>query len=253
MKTENLISIKSKEELEILREAGRILAAIIKELQCFLKSGMVTRDIDLEAEKLMSKYKVKAAFKGYRGFPASICLSINEEIVHGIPGGRILKKGDVVSLDVGIIHRNFYSDTAMTVGVDEISAELKKLLEVTEQSLTQGIAQAKVNSHLSDISHAVQVFVESKGFSVVRDFVGHGIGKQLHEDPEIPNFGPAGQGPLLKEGMVFAIEPMVNVGNWQTKILGDGWSVVTADGKPSAHFEHTIAITSNGPEVLTKE
>ncbi len=252
MKIKDPIRIKSEDELKVLREAGRILAAIIKDLKGSLKSGVKTRDIDKEAESLIAQYKVKPAFKGYRGFPASVCLSINEEVVHGIPGERVLKDGDVVSLDVGIIHNNYFSDTAVTVGIGEIEPRLKELLEVTEASLYKGIAQAKVDNHLSDISHAVQDFVEANHFSVVRDFVGHGIGRMLHEEPEIPNFGPPHCGPVLKEGMVLAIEPMVNIGSWHTKILSDGWTVVTSDGKPSAHFEHTIAITSKGPEILTK-
>lgn len=235
-----------------MREAGRILAAIIRDLKGSLKSGVATRDIDREAESLIARHKVKPAFKGYRGFPASVCLSINEEVVHGIPSERVLKNGDVVSLDVGIVHNNYFSDTAVTVAIGDVDPRLKKLIEVTEASLYKGIAEAKVNNHLTDISHAVQIFVEANNFSVVRDFVGHGIGRMLHEEPEIPNFGEPHSGPVLKEGMVLAIEPMVNVGSWHTKILNDGWTVVTADGKPSAHFEHTIAITAQGPEILTK-
>ena len=252
MKTERAISIKSKQELEILREAGRLLASIVEDLKRSLKSGISTKAIDLEAERIIRDRGVVPAFKGYRGFPGCICISLNEQVVHGIPGNRILQEGDIVSLDVGIIHRGYYSDTAVTVGIGGIKPELKKLLDVTQQSLFKGIEEAKVNNHLSDISHAVQSHVEANGFSVVREFVGHGIGKQLHEDPEIPNFGAPHQGPILKEGMVFAIEPMVNLGSWQTKILEDGWTVVTQDRQPSAHFEHTIAITNNGPEILTQ-
>ena len=252
MKTESSIKIKSSEEIEILRQAGKILASVIRELKSSLKSGIKTKDIDVFAEKLMQKYGVSPAFKGYRGFPACVCVSINEEVVHGIPGERVLKEGDIVSLDVGIIYKNFYSDTAVTVGIGSIEPRLEKLLEVTYAALYKGIEKPLVNNHLSDISHAVQHFVESNNFSVVRDFVGHGIGRSLHEEPEIPNFGPPQEGPLLKEGMVLAIEPMVNMGAWQTKIGSDGWTVTTEDGKPSAHFEHTILVTQNGPEILTQ-
>ncbi len=204
------------------------------------------------AEKLIRDNAVLPAFKGYRGFPGCVCTSVNEEVVHGIPGERRLKDGDIVSLDVGIIHKDYYVDTAVTVGIGKITPEIEKLLDVTERSLYQGIEQARPGNHLSDISHAVQVFVEANGFSVVRDFVGHGIGRNLHEDPEIPNFGPAHEGPVLKEGMVLAIEPMVNRGGWQTKVLADGWTVVTQDGRPSAHFEHTIAVTAEYPRILTQ-
>lgn len=253
MKTGNSIRIKTKSELAVLREAGKILADIVSELQCSLKSGVTTRDIDIRAEALIRARGAIPAFKGYRGFPACVCTSVNDEVVHGIPGPRILKEGDIVSIDVGIIHKGYYSDMALTVGIGRISKELEDLLDVTRRSLYKGIEQARVNNHLSDISHAVQDFVESHRFSVVRDFVGHGIGRELHEDPEIPNFGPAHNGPVLREGMVFAIEPMVNLGAWQTKVLGDGWTVVTCDGKPSAHFEHTVAITADGPEILTEK
>jgi methionyl aminopeptidase len=246
------IRIKSPQEVDILRKAGKILALIIKELQSSLTAGMTTKDIDAKAFALMQQYGVKPAFKGYRGFPASACISVNEAVVHGIPGQRIVRNGDLVSIDVGIIHEDYYSDTAVTVGVGPISPVNQKLLEVTETALFKGIEQARAGGHLSDISHAVQNYVELHGFSVVRDFVGHGIGKQLHEDPEIPNYGQPRQGPVLKEGMVLAIEPMVNAGGHRTKILSDGWTVVTEDGKPSAHFEHCIVVTSNGAEILTR-
>lgn len=246
-----MIKIKSPAEVEILREAGRILSLIMQDVVRSLKSGMTTQAVDKLVEERIRAQHVKSAFKGYRGFPACACISINEQVVHGIPGPRVIKDGDIVSLDVGIIHKNFYSDTAVTVGIGELSPRLKELLAVTQEALRRGIAQARANNRLSDISFAVQQFVESKKFSVVRDFVGHGIGQALHEEPEIPNFGPPHQGPVLKEGMVLAIEPMVNIGSWQTKILEDGWTVVTADGLPSAHFEHTVAITAAGPEILT--
>ena len=250
--TENLITIKTPSELDRLRHAGKILAAIAKDIQCSLKIGMTTQMVDALAEELMRQAGAVPAFKGYRGFPAAACISLNQEVVHGIPGSRVIMDGDIVSIDVGIIVDEFYSDTAFSVGMGKIDASLKKLLEVTQQSLAVGIARVKAGNHLSDVSHAIQRFVEANRFSVVRDFVGHGIGRKLHEDPEIPNFGPPHQGPVLKEGMVLAIEPMVNLGSWPTKVLPDGWTVVTADGKPSAHFEHTVAVTNHGPEILTQ-
>ncbi|MDP8213529.1 MAG: type I methionyl aminopeptidase [Candidatus Zapsychrus exili] len=246
------IGIKTKEEIVILQKAGKILSRVIKGLKRSLTSGMTTKDIDTLAEKLINEYGAKPAFKGYRGFPGCVCTSINEEVVHGIPSNRILNDGDIISIDAGLIYEGYYSDTAFTTGVGRISSELKKLIKTTEQSLYQGIKKAKVGNHLTDISNAIQSHVESNSFSVVREFVGHGIGKNLHEDPEIPNFGNPGEGPVLEEGMIFAIEPMVNVGSWKTDILDDGWTVVTKDRKPSAHFEHTIAILKNGPLILTK-
>lgn len=252
MKTTNSISIKTAQEIAILRDAGKILAEISEDLKRSLREGITTREVDQVAEKLIRQREVVPAFKGYRDFPGCVCISVNEEVVHGVPGNRLLRAGDIVSLDVGIIHKGYYSDTALTVGIGMIRDALKKLLDVTSQSLDKGIEQARAGNHLSDISHAIQTFVEANHFSIVRDFVGHGIGKSLHEDPEIPNFGPAHNGPILKEGMVFAIEPMVNMGTWQTKILEDGWTVVTQDGAPSAHFEHTVAITAKGPEILTR-
>ena len=251
MKNNGTINIKTLAELKILSEAGKILASIISEVKCSLKSGITTKEIDQKAEAIIAARNVIPAFKGYRGFPGSICLSVNEEIVHGIPGDRILIDGDIVSLDIGIIHKNYYSDTAVTVGIGSIKQELQKLLDVTLESLYKGIAQASAGKHLSDISHAIQKYAEANQFSIVREFVGHGIGKTLHEDPEIPNFGPPHQGPVLCEGMVFAIEPMVNLGGCSTKILSDGWTVVTEDGQPSAHFEHTVVIEKNGPKILT--
>ncbi len=252
MNQKTYISLKTQDELVLLREAGKILAKIIEEVKRSLKSGMTTGELDKQAEECIRKYQVKPAFKGYRGFPGCACISVNEEVVHGIPGKRVIHDGDIVSLDIGIVHKGFYSDTAVTLGVGKIDDTLKKLLDVGSESLSVGIEKAREGNHLSDISHAIQTYIEANGFSVVREFVGHGIGRNLHEDPEIPNFGPAGNGPVLKAGMVLAIEPMVNVGKWQTRILNDGWTVVTEDGKPSAHFEHTIAITKGEPEVLTK-
>ena len=248
----NHIRIKSPQEVDNLRKAGKILSFIIGQLQSSLTAGMTTKDIDALAQVLMQKHGVTAAFKGYRGFPASVCTSVNEGVVHGIPNHRILRKGDIVSIDVGIILDDYYSDTAVTVAIDPVSPQVQKLLEVTQAALYKGIQQARPGQNLSDISHAVQTYVELQGFSVVRDFVGHGIGRQLHEDPEIPNYGPPHQGPILKEGMVLAIEPMVNMGSSRTKVLGDDWTVVTDDGKPSAHFEHCVLITSGAAEILTQ-
>lgn len=252
MKTTNSISIKTAQEIAILRDAGKILAEIVEDLKRSLKEGSTTREVDEAAGKLIRQRGVVPAFQGYRGFPGCVCVSVNEEVVHGVPGNRLLRSGDIVSLDVGIIYKDYYSDTALTAEIGIVRGALKKLLEVTSQSLYKGIEQARAGNHLSDISHAIQTFVEANHFSIVRDFVGHGIGRNLHEDPEIPNFGPAHNGPILKEGMVFAIEPMVNMGTWQTRILDDGWTVVTQDGQPSAHFEHTVVVTSWGPEILTR-
>lgn len=252
MTVHSSIIIKSPSEIGILREAGKILASIISEVKCSLKSGITTKEIDQRAEEVIKSHKVIPAFKGYRGFPGCACISVNEEVVHGVPGERVVVDGDIVSLDIGIIFKEYYSDTAVTVGIGSIKPELQKLLDVTSQSLMKGIEQAKPGHHLSDISHAIQTYVEANQFSIVREFVGHGIGKKLHEDPEIPNFGPPHQGPELKEGMVLAIEPMVNLGDSRTKILDDGWTVVTQDRKPSAHFEHSVAITARGAEILTQ-
>lgn len=245
------IKIKTPQEIEVLYQAGQILASVIDVLASSLKSGMTTRQIDDLAEKLMAERRVRPAFKGYRGFPACVCVSVNEEIVHGIPDDRVIEGGDIVSLDAGVVHEGFFSDMAVTVPVGQVSPERIHLIEVTRTSLMKGIAQARAGQHLSDISHAVQSYVEPHGFSVVRDFVGHGIGRDLHEEPEIPNFGPPHQGPVLEEGMVMAIEPMINAGDWQTRIRDNGWTVETMDGKPSAHFEHTVAITADGVRILT--
>ena len=253
MKQEKPISIKTPEEIEALRRSGKVLASIIKELKRSLKIGMTTKEIDEKAEELIRAYGSQPAFKGYRGFPGSSCVSVNREVVHGVPGQRVIKDGDIVSIDVGIVVDGYFSDTAFTLGFGNTSTDLKKLLSVTQEALYKGIEQAVVDHHLSDISYAIQNYAESHNFTVVRDFVGHGIGRALHEEPEIPNFGSPHQGPILKERMVLAIEPMVNMGTWQTKTLSDGWTVVTKDGLPSAHFEHTIAITKSGPEILTKE
>jgi len=234
-----------------MKIAGQILSGIIQKLRETVHVGVTTAEIESVAERLMSKEKVVSAFKGYRGYPGQICTSVNEEIVHGIPGGRTLKEGDIISLDVGIKYKGFYSDAAITVPVGDVAVPVEKLLEVTQVSLEKGIALALPGNHLFDISHAIQVHVESNGFSVVRDFVGHGIGTKLHEDPEIPNYGLPHTGEILKPGMVLAIEPMVTQGTCECRILSDGWTAITKDGKYSAHFEHSVAITENGPKVLT--
>jgi methionyl aminopeptidase len=246
-----MIPVKSERDLEMLRTAGKILARIMLRLKEFVKEGVTTEEIDRLAETLISQEGVVSAFKGYKGFPANICLSINEEVVHGIPSDRKLQNGDLVSMDVGINYSGYFSDAAVTTPIGRIGVCEKKLIEVTRKSLIEGIRQAKVNNHLSDISHAIQGFVERYGFSVVREFVGHGIGRSLHEDPQIPNFGVAHQGPVLKQGMVLAIEPMVNIGTWEVRICDNGWTAVTKDGLASAHFEHTVAVTEDGPEILT--
>src|SRR4030042_705002 len=245
------IIIKSPEEIAIMREAGRILAKVLGTLTERIRPGVRTGELDDVCAQELARYKAKPSFKGYRGFPANLCVSVNDEVVHGIPGERKLVEGDIVSLDVGAIFEGFQGDTAITVGVGEISPEAKQLLEVTQGALGAGIARARHGAHLGDVSVAVQLYVESGGFSVVREYTGHGIGREMHEEPQIPNFGLPGQGPLLQEGMTLAIEPMVNAGGWSTKLRDDQWTVVTADGSLSAHFEHTIAITSAEPEILT--
>jgi methionyl aminopeptidase len=246
-----MIPLKSKNDLEMLRESGRILSEILGELEKSVAPGITTAEIDRLAEDLILRRKVLPAFKGYRGFPAAACVSVNEEIVHGIPGKRTIEDGDNVSIDVGVNFRGFFSDAAITVIAGNPLPDMARLVEVTRLALLEGISRTVVDNRLGDVSHAIQRFVESNGFSVVRQFVGHGIGLQLHEEPEVPNFGIPGRGPLLKEGMVLAIEPMVNMGTWQSEILENGWTAVTGDGLPSAHFEHTVAVTEKGPEILT--
>jgi len=247
-----MIFIKSDDEVARMRKPNRIVAELLDYLGGLVRPGVTTKELDTKAEEFIRKRGGKPAFKGYHGFPATICASINEEVVHGIPGSRRLKEGDIIGIDLGVVMDGFYGDAAKTFAVGKIDSEAKRLMEVTEASLYKGISQAVAGNRLYDISHAVQQHVEAAGFSVVRDFVGHGIGRQLHEDPQVPNYGPPHQGPELEEGMALAIEPMVNEGTWQVKVLQDGWTVVTADGKRSAHFEHTIVITGNGPEILTR-
>jgi len=246
-----MIPLKSEKDLEMMRKSGKILARIMKKVEEFIAEGVSTQEIDSLAEELMKQENVIPAFKGYKGYPASACTSINEEIVHGIPDGRKLKAGDIISIDLGVNYQGYFSDAAFTLGVGRINPKKKKLIEVAKKSLSEGIKQARPENYLSNISFAIQSYVEKHGFSVVRQFVGHGIGCNLHEDPEIPNFGLPNFGPTLKSGMVLAIEPMVNMGTWESKILDNGWTAVTKDGLPSAHFEHTVAITEKGAEILT--
>lgn len=248
-----MIICKSEREIETMREAGRLVALTHKELIKWIGPGVTTGELDEAADKFIRKHGATPSFKGYGGFPKSICTSVNEELVHGIPGKRKLLEGDIISIDIGVQWNGYHCDSAWTYPVGKIDETSKRLLEVTEQSLYKGLEQAKPGNRLSDISHAIQVYVESAGFSIVREYVGHGIGKNLHEDPQIPNFGPPGRGPRLKKGMVLAIEPMVNAGTRHVKTLDDNWTVVTIDGARCAHFEHTIAITDDGFEILTRE
>jgi methionyl aminopeptidase len=247
------IDLKSPREIALMRAGGRILAEIMERLRTFVKPGISTAEIDQEVEAVILSKGAKPAFKGYRGFPATVCTSINEEVVHGIPSPhRRLKEGDIIGLDLGCVVDGYYADCAFTLPVGEVSPRVQKLLDVTRESLDRAVAQCRPGRRLGDISHAVQEHVERHGFSVVRAFVGHGIGRELHEDPQIPNFGEPGRGPVLKAGMVFAIEPMVTMGGWEVRILPDRWTAVTEDGSLAAHFEHTVAITENGPDVLTR-
>jgi methionyl aminopeptidase len=245
------IIIKSRNEIATMREAGRIVSRTLQTLAEDIRPGMRTQELDAICVQELTRYGARSSFKGYRGFPANLCVSINNEIVHGIPGERILREGDVVSLDVGAVLDGFQGDAAITVGVGDISPEARRLLEATEGALRVGIAAARKGARLGDISSAIQNYAESRGFSVVREYTGHGIGREMHEEPQIPNFGLPGQGIVLREGMTLAIEPMVNAGDWHTVVCDDHWTVVTADGSLSAHFEHTIAITEGEPEILT--
>ena len=247
-----MIPLKSEKDLVMMRKSAEILAAVMRRLREEIRPGISTREIDILTEELVLHKNAASAFKGYKGYPASICTSLNEEIVHGIPAERKLESGDIISLDLGLNYQGYFSDLAITVAVGKVNPKLKKLIEVTRKALSEGIRQARPKMHLSDISYAIQSYVEKNGFSVVREFVGHGIGFSLHEEPEIPNFGRPGEGPVLKSGMVLAIEPMVNMGSWESRILDNGWTAVTKDGQASAHFEHTVAITERGPEILTQ-
>jgi len=247
-----MIILKSPEEIEKIAESCRIVADTIEAIKLMITPGLTTLEVENFADTNVRKLGGVPAFKGYRGYPASICTSVNDEVIHGIPSKRALKEGDILSVDLGVYKDGFYGDGAVTIPVGQITPSLEKLLQVTEESLYIGVMNARVGNRITDISYAIQNHVEFSGFSVVRTFVGHGIGRELHEDPQIPNFGLPGRGPRLREGMTLAIEPMVNLGSHEVFVLDDGWTAVTADGKPSAHFEHTVVITSEGPRILTK-
>jgi methionyl aminopeptidase len=246
-----MVIFKSQNEIDRIRKASQIVARTLNFLESHVQPGITTRELDQIAESEIRKAGAIPAFKGYRGFPATLCVSVNEEVVHGIPSDRKLKEGDIVGLDLGCIWEDFYGDAAKTYAVGEISEEAKRLLETTEKSLLIGIDQARVGNRIGDIGYAVQTLAESNGYSVVRDFVGHGIGRNLHEDPQVPNYGNRGQGPRIKAGMVIAIEPMICQGRADVEVLADNWTAVTRDGSLAAHFEHSIAITDNGPEILS--
>jgi methionyl aminopeptidase len=246
-----MIIYKSQDEIELMREAGGILAETLNHLQSLARPGVTLLELDREADKFIRARGCIPGFVGYDGYKNAICTSVNDQVVHGIPTNRKLREGDLLSLDAGLIHRGFWADAGLSVGVGKVSAEAQRLMDVTRESLAVGIEQAQVGNRIGDISAAVQRHVEAARFSVVRQFVGHGIGRDMHEDPQVPNFGIAGRGPMLKPGMVLAIEPMVNAGSPEVALLGDGWTVVTADHSLSAYFEHSVAITAEGPEILT--
>jgi methionyl aminopeptidase len=247
-----MITLKSKREIEIMRDASRIVATVLEELRQNCRAGISTRELDRIAEEKTLQQGAEPAFKGYRGYPRALCASINQQVVHGIPGDAVLVEGDIVGLDFGVLYKGYFGDAAITVPIGHIAPETETLLRVTEECLYRGIEQMTPDRHLSDLSRAIQDHAESHGFSLVREFGGHGIGRSLHEDPMVLNYVSNGRGPRLMPGLVLAIEPMVNMGTEQVQILSDGWTVVTLDGKPSAHFEHTVAVTENGPEILTR-
>lgn len=247
-----MIICKTPREIEIMREAGKIVALTHQELKKHIVPGITTEELDTIAEEFIRRLGAIPSFKGYNGFRGSICASVNEELVHGIPGARVLNEGDIISIDIGANYNGYHGDSAWTYPIGKISAENENLLKVTEESLFKGLEEAKPGERLSNISHAIQTYVEPFGFSIVREYVGHGVGQNLHEDPQIPHYGPPNKGPRLKPGMVLAVEPMVNAGSRYVKTLADNWTVVTMDGKTCAHFEHTIAITDTGFEILTK-
>jgi len=248
-----MIILKSPRELALMRRAGRIVARVLDRFREVVRPGITTAELEEVALQIIEREGGIPSFKGYRGYPAAICASINEEVVHGIPSPkRVLKEGDIVSLDVGAIYKGYHGDAAITLPVGAVNEEVQRLLEVTQGALHAGIAQAHPGNRLGDISAAIQRYVESRGFNVVREYTGHGIGQEMHEEPQIPNFGPPNRGPRLRPGMTMALEPMVTAGDWRTRTLSDGWTVVTADGSLSAHFEHTIAITDGEPEILTR-
>ena len=249
-----MIELKSAREIALMRRGGHILSEVVERLRTTVKPRMSTLEIDTDVEQFIRARGATPAFKGYRGFPATVCISINEEVVHGIPSAqRHVSEGDIVGLDLGCIVEGYYADCAFTLAVGEVPPRVQELLDVTRESLERGITECRPGRRLSDVSHAIQSHVERHGFSVVRAFVGHGIGRALHEEPQVPNFGDPGRGPQLRPGMVLAIEPMVTMGSCEVRILDDGWTAVTQDGSLAAHFEHTIAVTESGPEVLTSK
>jgi methionyl aminopeptidase len=248
-----MIVLKSEAEIAMMKESGHRVGRILSELREMIKPGVETKELDRYAELRTLELKAIPAFKGYNGYPASLCVSINEEIVHGIPSSRRLKEGDVVSLDFGVVYNGFYGDAAITVPVGQVSEEAHRLMDVAEKSFYRGLEQLKENNHLSDVSAVIQAEVEKAGFSVIRDFVGHGIGRELHEGPQIPNFGQPGHGPKLKKGMTLAIEPMIAAGSFEIEILDDNWTAVTRDRSLAAHFEHSVALTDTGVEILTAD
>ncbi|MDP8255520.1 MAG: type I methionyl aminopeptidase [Candidatus Alcyoniella australis] len=246
------IVLKTREQIEKMRVANQIVGRVLKRMREYAEPGMSTQQLDDEAVRMLEDAGAKPAFLGYQGYPRSVCTSINSEVVHGIPSAdRVLRDGDLLSIDFGVVIDGFYGDSAITIPIGEVSPEALRLIRTTREALWKGIEQALVGNRLFDISHAVQSHVEAAGFSVVRDFVGHGIGQAMHEPPQIPNFGDPGRGVRLRPGMVLAVEPMVNIGSWEIEVLGDGWTAVTRDGSLSAHFEHTFAITDQGPDVLS--
>lgn len=247
-----MIICKSKAEIDIMREAGRVVALTHKELAKAIQPGITTKELDRVAENFIRSKNAKPSFKGYGGFSGSICTSVNEQLVHGIPGNRVLQEGDIISIDIGAELQGYHGDSAWTYAVGKVSDEALRLMEVTEASLYKGLEEAVPGARLSNISHAIQTYAETAGYSIVREYVGHGVGRNLHEDPQIPNYGPAGRGPRLQTGMVLAIEPMVNLGKRYVKTLEDNWTVITVDGSLCTHYEHTIAITDDGYEILTK-
>lgn len=246
-----MIIIKSDMEIEFMKSAGKVVADTLAMIEAVIKPGITTAEIDKLAEEFILKQGATPSFKGYGGFPASICASINDEVIHGIPRNRVLNEGDIISIDCGAILNGFHGDAARTFPVGNVSKEAEQLIAVTKESFFQGVEKALVGNRLTDISAAIQKYAEGFGYSVVRDFVGHGIGRSMHEDPQVPNYGTAGRGPKLNHGMVIAIEPMINIGTHNVKVKSDGWTVVTRDGKLSAHYENTVAILDNGPEILT--
>ncbi len=247
-----MITIKTEDEVKLMRYANSVVAEVWELIRKLAKPGVTTKYLDRKAEEYIKKKGCKPAFKGYYGYPATICASVNNQVVHGIPGNYSLKEGDILSVDVGTVYEGYYGDGAITVPIGKVDKKHLKLIKITEEALYKGIEKAKAGNRIGDISHAVQSYVEENGFSVVRDFVGHGIGRNLHEDPQVPNFGEPGKGERLIEGMTIAIEPMVNEGGYGVKVEKDGWTVVTRDGSYSAHFEHTILIKKDGAEILTK-